>query len=142
MQAATNEEKSSVPPAGEDLLREATADQHWLVVGHDYLDEAASVARSVSDGVLFKIVVCIFGRKLTALIDSRASQCYIAPKAAVACELHLKKEKLHLELADGSKVQSTHKAPNVTLVVGKTVCKVDFTVTQLLFGVDLVLGIN
>ena len=39
-------------------------------------------------------------------------------------------------------MQSAHKAPNVTLVVGKTVCKVDFTVTQLLFGVDLVLGIN
>ena len=39
-----------------------------------------------------------------------------------------------MELADGSKVQSAHKAPNVTIVVGKTVCKVDFTVT--------VLGIN
>ena len=60
----------------------------------------------------------------------------------VAYELHLAKEKLQLELADGSKVQSVHKAPNVTLVVGKTVCKVDFTVTQLLFRMDLVLGIN
>ena len=35
-----------------------------------------------------------------------------------------------------------HKAPNVALVVGKTVCRVDFTVTQFLFGVYLVLGIN
>ena len=60
----------------------------------------------------------------------------------VAYELHLAKEKLQLELADGAKVQSAHKASNVTLVVGKTVCRVDFTVTQLLFGVDLVLGIN
>ena len=59
MQAITKEEKSSVPPAGEDLLREATADQHWLAVGHDYHDEAASVGRIVSDGVLFKIVVRI-----------------------------------------------------------------------------------
>ena len=142
MRAATNEEKSSVPPASEELLREATADQHWLAVGHDYLDEAASVGRSVSDGVLFKIAVHISGRKLIALIDSGASRCYIAPETAAACELHLEKEKLHLELADGSKVQSAHKAPNVTIVVGKTVCKVDFTVTQLLFGVDLVLGIN
>ena len=47
-----------------------------------------------------------------------------------------------MELADGSKVQSAHKAPNVTIAVGKTVCKVDFTVSQLLFGVDLVLGTN
>ena len=128
-QATTKEEKSSVPPAGEELLREATADQHWLAVGHDYHDEAASVGRSVSDGVLFKIAVHISGRKLIALIDSGASRCYIAPEIAAACELHLEKEKLHLELADGSKVQSAHKAPNVTIVVGKTVCKVDFTVT-------------
>ena len=58
------------------------------------------------------------------------------------CRPSTKKKKLHLELADGSKVQFAHKAPNVPIVVGKTVCKVDFTVTQLLFGVDLVLGIN
>ena len=51
------------------------------------------------------------------------------PETAVACELHLEKEKLHLELADGSKVQSTHKVPSVTLIVGKTVCRVDFTGT-------------
>ena len=141
-QAATKEEKSNVPPAREELLREATADQHWLAVGHDYHDEAASIGRSVSDGVLFKIAVRISERKLTAWIDSGASRCYITLEIAAACELHLEKERLHLELADGSKVQSAHKAPNVTLVVGKTVCKVDFTVTQLLFGVDLVLGIN
>ena len=64
------------------------------------------------------------------------------PEIAAPYELHLQKEKLHLELADGSKVQSAHKAPNVTVVVGETVCRVDFTITQLLFGVDLVLGIN
>ena len=47
-----------------------------------------------------------------------------------------------MELADGSKVQAAHKAPNVTLVARKTVCKVDFTITQLLFGVDLVLVVS
>ena len=97
MQAVTKEEKSSVPPTGEDLLKKATADQHWLAVGHDYHDEAASVGRSVSDGVLFKIAVHISGRKFTALIDSGASRCYIAPETAAACELHLEKERLHLE---------------------------------------------
>ena len=124
------------------MLREATADQNWLAVGHDYLDEAANVGRSVSDGVLFKVTVHISRRRLTVLIDSEALRCYIVPEVATACELHLEKEKLHLELADGSKVQFVHKAPNVKLVVGKTVCRVDFTITQLLFGVSLVLGIN
>ena len=69
MQATNNDEKSSVPPAGEDLLKRATADQHWLVVGHDYHDEAASVGRSVSDGMLFKVAMQIAGRQLIALID-------------------------------------------------------------------------
>ena len=103
-QAVNSDEKSSVPPAGEDLLKKATADQHWLAVGHDYNDEAASVGRSVSDGMLFKVAVQISGRRLTALIDSGASRCYIAPETAAACELHLEREKLHLELADRSKV--------------------------------------
>ena len=127
---------------GEDLFKEAMADQHWLAVGHKYLDEATSVGRSVNYGVLFKVVMGISGQIFTALIDSGASQCYIALDITALCKLNLEKETLHLELANGSKVQSMHKAPNVTLVVGKTVCKVDFTVTQLLFGVDLVLGIN
>ena len=69
MQAGIKEEKSGVPLAGEELLREATADQHLLAVGDDYHDEAASVGRSVSDGVLFKIAVYISGRKFIALID-------------------------------------------------------------------------
>ena len=141
-QAATKGEKSSVPPTGEDLLREAMADQHWLAMGHAYLDEAANVSRSVSDGMLFNIAIRIFGRRLTALIDSGASRCYITPETVAACELHLEKEKLHLELTNGSKVQSAHQAPNVTIVVGKPVCKVDFTIMQLLFGVDLVWSIN
>ena len=89
-----------------------------------------------------KVAVHISRRRLTALIDSGASRCYIALETVAGCELQLEKKKLHLELADGSKVQFAHKAPNVTLVVGKTICRVDFTVTQLLFGVDLVLGIN
>ena len=82
--------------------------------------------------MLFKVIVYISGRKLTMPIDSGASQCYSTPETGVACELHLEREKLHLGLADGSKVQTAHKAPNVTLVVGKTVCRVDCIVTQLL----------
>ena len=56
-------------------MRKATADQHWLAVGHDYHDEAASVGRSVSDGVLFKIAIRIFGRKFTVLLDITSRGC-------------------------------------------------------------------
>ena len=47
-----------------------------------------------------------------------------------------------MELANGSKVQSTQKADNVNVAVGKSICRVSFTVTKLLKDVDLVLGVN
>ena len=71
--STTSEEKSSVPPTGEDLLREATANQHSLAVGHGYINEAASVGRSVADRVLLEVAVHISRKKLIALIDSGAS---------------------------------------------------------------------
>ena len=92
-------------------------------MGHDYLDEATNVGKSVSYGVISKVAMHISGRKCTTLINSGASQCYIALEATAACELHLEKEKLHLELADGSKVQYAHKAPSVTLVGEKPFVK-------------------
>ena len=39
-------------------------------------------------------------------------------------------------------MQSAYKEPNLTVIVGETVCRIHFTVIQLLFGVDLVLGIK
>ena len=66
----------------------------------------------------------------------------MSPETATICELQLNPEILHLELADGSKVQSTQKADNVNVVVGKSICRVSFIVTKLLKDVDLVLGVN
>ena len=63
----------------------------------------------------------------------------MSPEIATLCELVLNPEILHLELADDSKVQSTQKADNVKVCVGKSICRVDFTVTKLLKDVDLVL---
>ena len=101
-----------------------------------------SVARAVTDGLLFKVTVSIAGRQRIGLIDSGASRCYMSPETAALCELKLNPEIMHLELADGSKVQSTQKADNVNVSVGKSICRVDFTVTKLLKDVDLVLGVN
>ena len=39
-------------------------------------------------------------------------------------------------------MQSTQKADNVNVCVGKSICRVDFTVTKLLKDVDMVLGVN
>ena len=73
----------------------------------------SSVERAVVDGILFKVTVSISGQKKVGLIDLGASRCYMSPETTVHCELDLNPEILHLELADGSKVQSTQKATNV-----------------------------
>ena len=102
----------------------------------------SNVERVVSDGILFKVTVSTSGRKKIGLIDSGASRCYMSPETTMHCALDLNQEILHLELGDESKVQSTQKAVNVNVNVGKSICRVDFTVTKLLKDVDLVLGVN
>ena len=44
-----------------------------------------------------------------ALIDSGASQSYITPETVAVCELKCVPSVLHLELADGTKIQSTEQ---------------------------------
>ena len=66
----------------------------------------------------------------------------MSPETAASCELQLNPEILHLEIVDGSKVQSTQKADNVNVAMGKSICWVSFTVTKLLKDVDLILGVN
>ena len=139
-----NEEvmETSVSPTRSQMMIRSAKNQHWLAVGHETTDEAASGGRCIGDGVLLRMSASINGRRLTALIDSGASRCYMSPNTAAQCDLKLEKETMYLKLADGSKIQATQKASNVRCEVGKSVCKVTFTVTQLLHDVDLVLGIN
>ena len=141
-QPANTVQDTSVHLTGSDHKEHKPADQHWLAIEAEEAGTLSSVERAVVDGILFKVTVSISGRRKIGLIDSGASRCYMSPETAVHCELNLNQEILHLELADGSKVQSTQKAVNVHVNVGKSICRVDFTVTKLLRDVDLVLGIN
>ena len=64
--------------------------QHWVAIGEDNEETAkASAGRRVSDGILFRVAVSINGRRCIALIDSGASQSYIAPDTVTLCELDL-----------------------------------------------------
>ena len=49
---------------------------------------------------------------------------------------------LHLELADGSKIQATEQAQGVVCNIGETSVRMNFTVTKLLSAVDCVLGMD
>ena len=131
-----NEEKDKI-------LQKATVDQHWVAVGYqDQKEEVASVGRKVSDGILFRVAVSVAGRLCVALIDSGASQSYMAPETVNLCELECHSALVHLELADGTKIKSTQETQMTNCTVGTATCKINFTITKLLSNVDIVLGMD
>ena len=111
-------------------------------MGSSTTDCAPKVGRVEDDGVLFKIKIQIQGKVYVALVDSGASRNYASPEAVVDWELPGTPDVVHLELADGSKIRSTQKIPGVICQAGKIVSYEDFTVTKLLHGVDVVLGMT
>ena len=120
------------------------AGRHWVAIGEEAEDNQAkaSVSRNVCDGMLFKVAVLLNGRRCIALVDSGASQSYVSPELATLAELNCVPSVLHLELADGSKIQATEQAQGVVCNIGETSVHMDFTVTKLLSAVDCVLGMD
>ena len=143
LQPATEEEESQHHPLGKTLIDTAMTGQHWVAIGEEVEDTArASVGRKVSDGILFRVAVSINGRRCVALVDSGASQSYIAPDTVTICELDCVPVVMHLELADGSKIESTEQTQDTVCTLGECIGKMSFTVTKLLSNVDVVLGMD
>ena len=143
LQLSNEEEETKTHPLGEELIEKATAAQHWVAIGAEEPETAsASAGRKIKDGMLFRVAVSIAGRRCVALIDSGASQSYMAPETVTLCELGCEPAVLHLELADGSKIKATQQTQSTSCTVGEAVSKITFTVTKLLSNVDLVLGMD
>ena len=96
--------------------------------------------RQVIDGVLLKLIISIFGQPVIALVDSGASRCYMLPEVVTSLGLQTSLALVHLELVDGSRIRSTQQVQAVRCGLGNFVCTMNFTVTKLLYQVDLVLG--
>ena len=95
-------------PLGEELIKKVMAAQHWVTIGaEEHKTSNGSAGRKLVDGMLFRVAVSVSGRRVVALIDSGASQSYMAPETVALCELMCEPTELHLELADGSKIKST-----------------------------------
>ena len=134
--------KANDRPVGGQSSVEDAPTQPWVAVGSSTTDCAPKVGRAEDDGILFKIKIQIQGKVYVALVDSGASRNYASPEAVVDWELPGTPDVVHLELADGSKIRSTQKIPGVMCGAGKIVSYEDFTVTKLLHGVDVVLGMT
>ena len=67
---------------------------------------------------------------------------HVPPDIQLAAGINCTASNTFLELADGTQILSAGKAPAVLFSVGVNSFRMDFTVTKLLHGVDLVLGMN
>ena len=66
----------------------------------------------------------------------------MSPDIQLAVGLNCTTSETFLELADGTRVISAGRAPAVLFSIGGNSFRMDFTVTKLLHGVDLVLGMT
>ena len=98
------------------------------------------IPRAEEDGLLLVVPARIFGREVRALIDSGATRNFISPAGVTQCGLTVQSHNTFLELGDGKKVLSRGRAVDVPVVTSGFTMRTNLTVTNLLHGVDLVLG--
>ena len=87
------------------------------------------------------VPVRIHGHEYRALIDSGATRSFVSPACITEIGMKTRKNNTLLELGSGSKVLSKFEAMDVLVVIAGRTFKIDFTVSDLLHNVDLVLGI-
>ena len=92
--------------------------------------------------MLIVVPVRIFGQEIRALIDSGTTQCFISPAGVTKCGLNVESHNTFLELGDGTKVLSWGRVVGVPVVTAGYTLKTDLTVSNLLHGVDVVLGMT
>ena len=98
--------------------------------------------RTKEDGVLMVVPARIFGQEVRALIDSGATRCFISPAGVTRCGLSVESHHTFLELGDGKKVLSRGRAVDVPVVTSGYTVKMNLTVSRLLHGMDVVLGMT
>ena len=106
------------------------------------LEYQPPIPRSEEDGILLIVPARIFGREIHALIDSGATRNFISPAGVTQCGLTVQSHNTFLELGDGKKVLSRGRAVDVPVVTSSFMMQTNLTVTNLLHGVDLVLGMT
>ena len=100
------------------------------------------IPRAEEDGILLIVPVRIFSHEIRALIDSGATRNFISPAGVTQCGLRVESHNTFLELGDGKKVLSRGRAVDVPVVTSGYTMRTNLTVSNLLHGVDLVLGMT
>ena len=98
--------------------------------------------RNEEDGILLVVPARIFCHEICPLIDSGATRNFISPAGVTQCGLTVESHNTFLELGDGKKVLSRGRAVDVPVVTSGCTMKTNLTVSNLLHGVDIVLGMT
>ena len=98
--------------------------------------------RAEEDGILLVVPARIFGHEIHALIDSGATRNFISLARVMQCGLRVESHNTFLELGDGKKVLSRGRAVDVPVVTSGYTMRTNLTVSNLLHGVDIVLGMT
>ena len=106
------------------------------------LNDLAMDTQSPEDGLLMVVRGRVNGKDVTIMIDSGATRNFIAPQAVEQLILSTEENLSMLELADGSKIISKGKCPNVLFTLRSCTFKVQATVAKLFKGLDLILGMT
>ena len=128
--ANTGEEKK-----GKTVPKEPQTQLSAVSIGNQ-----SPIPRVEEDGILMIVPARIFGHEIRALINSSATRNFISPAGVTKCGLRVESHNTFLELGDGKKVLSRGRAVDVPVVTSGYTMRTNLTVTNLLHGVDLVLG--
>ena len=106
------------------------------------IEDQSANPRDEEDGILLVVPARIFGHEVCALIDSGATRNFISPAGVTQRRLTIESHNTFLELGDGKKVLSRGRAIDVPVVTSRYMMKTNLTISNLLHGVDVVLGMT
>ena len=105
-------------------------------------EDQSTNPRDEEDGILLVVPARIFGHEVRALIDNGATRNFISPAGVTKCGLTIESHNTFLELGDGKKVLSRGRAVDVPVITSGFTMKTNLIVSNLLHGVDVVLGMT
>ena len=106
------------------------------------LGNTVAVPSQHRDGLLLRIQTRCCGQELICLIDCGASRCYLDSQIVLRLGLQPVAENATLELGDGTRVPSKGRIEKLIFTMGSRTYSQEFTVTDLMTGVDMVLGMS
>ena len=100
------------------------------------------IPRIEEDGILLVVPTRINGKLFSALIDSRATRCFVTQECCTVVGLVCIPHDTFLELGNGARALSCDLVQGAPITLVGVTIKTNLTIPRLLHNVDIVLGIT